>query len=336
MTTRIRARWTRTAAFFVLAAGALAVPATPVVAAPAPIKILSVSAENVAPGDKVQVRFRVTNTGSAAETAIVVVGGGLPCRTGCRAEPNLGPGRSRDFSATVVAPAAAPGETTGLNISVAVRLAGQNHFDFKMVYVHGAGATTPGTGTSSPTVDRVTGRVRDADGKNVGGVAVTVRDSAGHEYRTTSGGNGRFTIRSTDAKPILAGSIGVAATKKGYRSAATVVQGAAGGTANVPVTLTALAELTTKASPSVSATPFVADADTPEPKASLDGLAAPGFEPVSDDGSGPLPFVIGGLLMLVGLGALALMVVRRRNTRPEPAQLAATQLLPVHGRGRAG
>ncbi|MFD1370458.1 carboxypeptidase-like regulatory domain-containing protein [Actinoplanes sichuanensis] len=335
MTTSPRARWTRAVALLALAAGTLAVSAAPVAAAPKPISILSVSAENVEPGDTVRVRFRVTNTGSAAETAIVVVGGGLPCRTGCRAEPSLGPGRSKDFTATVVAPPAAPGETTGLNISVAVRLAGQNNFDFKMVYVHGAGASTPGTGTPAAQVDRVTGRVRDADGENVGGVAVTVKDGAGHEYRTTSGPNGRFAIRSTDAAPISAGTIGVVATKKGYRTARATVQGTAGDTATVPVTLTALAELTTKASPSVSATPFVADPDTPAPKASVDALAAPDFDAVSDEGSGPLPFALGGLLVVVGLGVLALVVVRRRNTRPVPAQLAATQLLPIQDRGRS-
>ncbi|WP_433796298.1 carboxypeptidase-like regulatory domain-containing protein [Actinoplanes sp. CA-252034] len=311
MTTRLRARWARAAALLALTGGTLAVAATPAAGAPAPIKILSVSAENVEPGDKVRVRFRVTNTGSAAETAIVVVGAGLKCTTGCRAEPNLGAGKSRDFEATVVAPAAAAGETSGLNISVAVRLGGQNSFDFKMVYVHGSGAGAPET---EKPVDRVTGRVRDAGGKAVGGVALAVRDSEGHEYRTTSEPNGRFTIKSTAAKPISVGSIKVAAAKDGYRTARATVQGAAGDTASVQVTLTALAAPTrTSSSPAAKASPLAA-VDEPEPEKTIIGEAAPNLEKVSDEGSGVLPFVVGGLLVVVGVGALALLVGRRRKT----------------------
>lgn len=80
------------------------------------------------PGETVRVRFRVTNSGSEAETAIVVVGGGPRCTTGCRAEPNLGPGRSQTFDTKLVAPEARPGEITGLNISTGVRLGEQNSF----------------------------------------------------------------------------------------------------------------------------------------------------------------------------------------------------------------
>ena len=80
----------------------LAVAAAPATAAPQTVRILSVSAENVKPGQKVRVQFRVTNNGSGAEKAVVVVGGGLRCTSGCRAEPNLGAGRSQTFDATVV------------------------------------------------------------------------------------------------------------------------------------------------------------------------------------------------------------------------------------------
>ncbi|MEU8660575.1 carboxypeptidase-like regulatory domain-containing protein [Actinoplanes philippinensis] len=311
MTTRLRARVARAAALFALFGGVLAGAATPVAAAPAPIRILSVSAENVEPGDTVRVRFRVSNTGSAAGTAIVVVGGGLKCATGCRAEPNLGAGKSRDFEATVVAPDAAPGETTGLNISVAVRLGGQNSYDFAMVYVHGPGASSPG---KDKPVDGISGRVRDAAGKAVGGVAVAVKDSAGHVYEATSDRKGRFSIKSTGARPIAAGSIKVAASKDGYRAASTTVQGTAGAAATVQVTLTALVTPTKKsASPRASASPLAAAADDPEPTVTIAGAAGPDLKAVSDEGSGPLPFVAGGVLVVAGIGALALLLNRRRQ-----------------------
>jgi hypothetical protein len=104
----------------------------------------------------------------------------------CNAPPVPGgAGRSQDFEAALVAPKVSSGETSGRNISVAVRLGGQNSFDHKMVYVHGAGASTPGADKPSSGVDRVSGRVRDTGGKAIGGVALTVRDSAGHQCRTT-------------------------------------------------------------------------------------------------------------------------------------------------------
>ncbi|WP_328470788.1 carboxypeptidase-like regulatory domain-containing protein [Actinoplanes sp. NBC_00393] len=308
--TRLRARWARAAALVALLGGTLVVAAAPVAGAPTPIRILSVSAENVEPGDKVRVQFRVTNTGQGAETAVVVVGGGLDCATGCRAEPNLRPGQSQDFGATLVAPKVAAGETSGRNISVAVRLGGQNSYDHKMVYVHGSGTSTPGTDKPSPGVKQVSGRVRDTGGKAIGGVAITMRDSAGHEYRATSNQDGRFSIKSRAGKPIAAGAIKVVAVKDGYRTARTTVQGTAGDAAKAQLTLNAVA-VPVKTSPSPVS---VVDA-VPEPETSVAAGAPPDLEAVSGESSNSLPFaVLGGSLVAVGVGALALMMIRRRRT----------------------
>ncbi|MEV0719514.1 carboxypeptidase regulatory-like domain-containing protein [Asanoa sp. NPDC050611] len=295
--------------------------AAPAVGAPAPVSILSVSAENVKPGDKVRVQFRVTNTGSKAETAVVVVGGGLQCTSGCRVEPNLKPGKSQDFQATVVAPQVNAGETLGLNISVGVRLGGQNSYDFKMVTIHGSGAPQAGADKPPSGVDGVSGLVRDASGKAVAGVTVTVRDSAGHEYRATSNQSGRFSIKSGAGKTIAAGRITVIAAMDGYRTKRVTVQGSAGRTASVRLTLATVAAPTTSPSPTA---PAPVD-EAPEPETSV--AAAPAFEAVSDEGGGSLPYVLGGLLVAAGVGALALMVIRRRITPATPAPDAATQLM---------
>ncbi|RAO45206.1 hypothetical protein GAR06_03397 [Micromonospora saelicesensis] len=337
MTTRLRARWARAAALIALAGGTLAVSATPVAGAPAPISILSVSAENVKPGDKVRVQFRVTNNGSKAETAIVVVSGGLQCTTGCRVEPNLKSGQSQDFQATLVAPQVSAGEISGRNISVAVRLGGQNSFDYKMVYVFGPGTSLPGGGAPQPGADKpssevegVSGQVRDTSGKGIGGVALTVRDSAGHEYRTTSDRSGRFSIKSGAGKTIAKGPITIVAALDGYRTTRTTVQGRAGDIASVRLTLAAVAApATTPPSPTATA---AADGN-PEPETSVVAAAPPALEPVSNEGSGSLPYILGGLLVAAGLGTLALMVNRRRNTPDKRAPHAATQLTAPAGAG---
>jgi hypothetical protein len=312
VTTPVRTRWARAVVLIALTSGMAAVSATPSMAAPAPIRILSVSAENVEPGDTVRVKFRVTNTGSATEAAIVVVGGGLKCATGCRAEPSLKAGQSKNLEATVVAPAASPGEISGLNISVAVRLGGQNSYDFTMVYVHGSGASSPGTSApAAEKVDGVSGRVRDADGKAVSGVALTIRDSAGHEYRATSDRSGRFSIKGTAAEPIAEGTITVVAARDGYRTERTTVRGRAGATATVRVTLEAVAAPTTT-TPSPDSSPTVDD-EASEPVTKIVAAQPPDLETVSDEGVSPVFPMLGGLLVVAGLGVLALMVIRRRG-----------------------
>lgn len=325
MATRLRARGARAAALIVLIATALALPAVPVAGAPAPISILSVSAENVKPGDTVRLRVRVTNTGNRTETAIVVIGGGLRCATGCRAEPSLKPGQSFDLEATLVAPTVSPNVTTGLNISAAVRLGEQNSFDHKMVYVHGPATSSPDAEEPSTDVVRVAGRVRDSDGKAIGGAALTVRDSAGHEYRTTSDRSGRFSIKSSAGKPIAAGPITIIVALDGYRTTRATVTGTAGDTASTLVTLAAVAP-PTKTPPSpeaaASSTPAADEASAPE---TSDAAAVPALKAVSDEGSSSLLFTILGGLLIAG-GALALMIRRRRapNESVPPAKTPST------------
>ncbi|MFD0200296.1 MULTISPECIES: carboxypeptidase-like regulatory domain-containing protein [Saccharothrix] len=260
----------------------------------------------------------------------MVVGGGLKCTAGCRVEPNLKPGQSQDFQATVVAPEVSAGETLGVNISVAVRLGGQNSADYRMVYIHGAGATQPDADKPpsdvdkpSPGVDGVSGWVRDPSGKAIGGVALTVQDSAGHEYRTTSDDSGRFSIKSGAGKPIAEGRITVDAALDGYRATRTTVRGSAGATATVELTLAAVAA-PSETLPSPTAT--TAADETPESEISAAAAPPPALEAGSDEGSGSLPFILGSLLVAAGLGAVALIVHRRRNTPVGPAALAATQL----------
>ncbi|MEV4270053.1 carboxypeptidase-like regulatory domain-containing protein [Micromonospora aurantiaca (nom. illeg.)] len=321
MTTRSRVRLARAAALVALAGGtlAVAVAAAPATAAPETVSILSVSAENVKPRETVRVQFRVTNDGRRAETAIVVVGGGLRCATGCRAEPNLRPGQSRTFDATLVAPDARPGETTGLNISVGVRLAGQNSYAYKMVYVHGPGASPSGEAEPAAGVRGVSGRVGDADEKAIGGADLTIRDSAGHEYRTTSDRSGRFSITSRAGRTIAEGSITVRATMDGYRTARATVRGRAGDVATVRLTLSAVpAPTTTSPSPTAEASPLAEAADDGAPAAAPPTLTATG-----DEGGSTSMFLLGGLLVAAGLGALALVMVRRRSAPGAEAEAAA-------------
>ncbi|MGW4944022.1 carboxypeptidase-like regulatory domain-containing protein [Actinoplanes sp. NPDC004185] len=311
--TSSRVRLLRAAAPVALAGAMLAGHAAPAAAAPPAIRILSVSPESVPSGGTVRVRFQATNNNQRTEKVFVAVSGGLRCTTGCAAAPDLGPRQSRTFEATVVAPKVGPGEESGRNLAVSVRIGAQTAFDHQLIIVRG------GNKPSSSAVSRVSGRVRDAGGKAIRDASLTVRDSAGHEYRTTSDGKGRFSIRASDSTPIAVGPVTVVAGKDGYRTARATVPGTARG-ATVRLILTALPTPTrTSPSPTTPATTPAA-AEEPAPKAGLAGVVpSAGARTAGDNGSGSLMFtLLGGLLVAAGLGTLVLMVVRRRKHPAEP------------------
>jgi hypothetical protein len=284
----------------------LAVSATPVVAAPPAIRILSVSSEQVKSGGSVRVRFQATNNNQRAATVFVAVSGGLRCTAGCSATKNLKPGQSQTFNATLVAPKVGPNEQSGRNLAVSVRIGTQTAFDHKMILVGGS-VDKPSTGVS-----RLSGRVRDAGGKAVRGVTVTVQDSAGRDYRTVSGGSGSFSIRSSDSRPIAAGTITVVAAKDGYRTARATVRGTNGRSATVRLTLAAVAA---KKSPAPTAESSPAVAEEPTTEASFAAAGPASTKSANESGSGLLMFtILGGLLIAAGLGMLMLMLIRRRST----------------------
>ncbi|GAA3925513.1 carboxypeptidase-like regulatory domain-containing protein [Actinoplanes auranticolor] len=322
MTTRSRAWLVGVAAALALSltGATLAVSATPAAAAPPAIRILSVSSDSVKSGGSVTVLFEATNNSRRTEKVFVAVSGGLRCTAGCSAAPDLGPGRSRTFDARLLAPKVGPGEETGLNLAVSVRVGTQTAFDHQMIIVRGGNQP-------APTVRRVSGRVRDADGRAVTGAALTVRDSAGHDYRTASDGKGRFSVKASDSRPIAAGPITVVARKAGYRTARATVQGTDGGT-TVRLTLAAVATPSrTKPSPTAVASTAAA-AEEPVTRESLVEAAPVTARTAQNEGSGSLLFtLLGGLLVAAGLGTLALMLIRRRTSRGVAD--APTAVLPI-------
>ena len=319
MQTRLRARWGRAAAVIALAGATPLVSAAPVAAAPPAIRIESVSSDTVKSGGSVRVRFRATNNERGNARVFVAVSGGLRCTAGCSAVRDMGPGRSETFEATVVAPKVNAGEESGRNLAVSVRVGRQTAFDHKMIIVRGANE-------APSTVPKISGRVRGAGGEGIGGATLTVRDSAGHEYRTTSDRGGRFSIKSSGSRPIAAGPITVVARKDGYRTARATVQGAAGGATTVRLTLAAVATpaTTPPSSTAVASSPAVAEEPATQESSAGPAAPAPLSTSADDEGSGPLLFtLLGGSLIAAGVGALVLMLIRRRTSRDTTVPVAA-------------
>ncbi|WP_250036711.1 carboxypeptidase-like regulatory domain-containing protein [Paractinoplanes maris] len=336
--TTFRIQPARVVASMAVIGAAMAMSPAPAAAASPAIRILSVSSETVASGGTVRVRFQATNNNQRTEKVFVAVSGGLRCTAGCSAAQDIGPGRSRTFEATVVAPAVSAGEESGRNLAVSVRINAETAFDHQMIIVSGARKR-------SSAVSRISGRIRDADGRAIRGAAVTARDSAGHEHRAATDRGGRFSIRSSDSRPIAAGPVTVVAAKDGYRTARATVRGTAGDAATVRLTLAPVAVAVAPTTPP-SPTAAVSPAETGQPATASFAAAAPPAttKTAGDAGSSLLLFtLLGGCLIAAGLGALALVVIRRRSSHrpgilvthsgPNPASAptagAPTSVLPT-------
>jgi hypothetical protein len=72
--------------------------------------------------------------------------------------------------------------------------------------------------------------------------------------------------------------------------------------------------------PGAAASSLAPADEVAEPATSVAAAVPPDFEAVSDEGSTSLLFtLLGGLLVAVGVGALVLVLIRRRNPYAGPA-----------------
>jgi Carboxypeptidase regulatory-like domain len=171
------------------------------------------------------------------------------------------------------------------------------------------------TATQAPnTVAQVTGTVKDTDtGQPVAGAVVGLQDSASppHTYSYTTDAQGRYVFRGTSANPIAPGIIAVDAVKDGYKSATKNATVQAGQSFNFsPISLQSTATPTPGPSATDPGTAASTGTDT------SGAAAAPATNDVAkNSGSGfsTLLIVLGAVLVLLGIGAIVFILIRRRR-----------------------
>src|SRR6266511_1677133 len=173
--------------------------------------------------------------------------------------------------------------------------------------------------TQAPTsVTQVSGTVKDiGTGQPIPGATVGLQDSAGHNFSTTTDNFGRVTFKSTQANPIAPGTLAIEAVKDGYKAVTKNANVQAGQSYNFQTL-----SLEATATPTVSA-PAVADPSQPVPDSAL---PQPGTTNASGKGGGSgfstILIVAGALLVLLGIGAIVFILVRRRrDDGEEPDEL---------------
>ena len=281
------------------------------------MQITSLSSGDIPSGGKTTLKFKITNknlaTPGAGESATVVVNAdGMTCSGDCNFDDTVPPTTtSRIYTATLTAGAVAAGETKSLTVQISATIGSESGGASRSITVRGA--------DKPEVVRQVSGRVKDQDGKAVAGAAVALQDSQSHRYNTTSGGDGGYSFTSSDSNPISVGSLLVGANKNGYEITSVNAQGVAGKSVNVPLTIKLKVAATSAApspSTSISTTPTEEATDEETAPATDDQTAAALDQtPTSgkDEGSSTLYLVLGGLLVAAGIGAIVLVLMRRKS-----------------------
>ncbi|MBO3744095.1 carboxypeptidase regulatory-like domain-containing protein [Actinoplanes sp. NEAU-H7] len=319
MTTHLRARTAQAGAFLALAAGLVAGVQSPALADPPEIQI-QLSNTEVDSGSTVTMQYTVRNPGGEdqqGDNRASIKVSGMSCSGQCSPSGQpIQPDATANFNATLTAPTVSAGQQRSVTVTVTVDLNGERGTASETITVNGPAAPT--------TVRQVSGRIKDDGGARVSGVQVAIQDSAGHSYSTTTDGGGGYAFSSSDAKPIAAGPITVGAAKDGYESTTVRVEGTAGRTVNVPLTIKKVAAETTSPTPAASTSTSAAPEEEiteEEPNQTTAPLADQGLDNTSstqeDGGSNWLLIIMGVLLVAAGIGAMVLVWMRRKNANDE-------------------
>lgn len=326
MITHLRARALQAGAFLALIGGVLLVAPSAASAAD-PTVTLTGAPASMPSGGQINMNYKITDSTTPPPTApikadVVISASGTKRCDGCGSKS---PTLPADGSFSVTAPDVAAGEKVTIQVEVSATTTGEG----------GGTATASKTitvvGPDKPqTVSRVSGRVKDQEGKAVSGALVGLQDSKGQQFQTTTNGDGRYSFISSDAKPIATGSLFVGVAKDGYITTSVKAQGAAGKSVNVPLTIKSSATPSPSNSPSptpsASAAPVDEATDEASEPATENSAAVLDAAPKSgtDKDSGSMLYIIlGGLLVAAGIGAIVLVIMRRKSNEDAEESSAA-------------
>jgi hypothetical protein len=163
----------------------------------------------------------------------------------------------------------------------------------------------------SQTVPSVTGTVENLfDVKPIANATVFLNDSANNTWQQGTDKDGKFTITGTADKPIMPGALGIIVKKSGYADLPKSAIAQAGQVLTLDLRMSpASPTAPVSSAPSDTGAATTAGATVGDTGGQGDNTAAGGGA-----GSGGFSWtliIIGGLLVLLGIGAIVLLFVRR-------------------------
>ncbi|HEX2774842.1 MAG TPA: carboxypeptidase-like regulatory domain-containing protein [Micromonosporaceae bacterium] len=307
-----------------LVAGALvAVPASPATAAPPDVEITSLSSGTLTSGQRATVTFKVTNTNAkppGSDTANIKVTssfGELTCEGQCDFSDQIPREGDQQFTATLLAGNVPPGETRSGKIEIRAEINGEASTTQRDMSVRGPQPQQP---QQPQTVKEISGRVTDIrTGEGVPGAIVAISDSGDHRYDTITDDSGRYRFAGSAEKPITPGEILIGAQKDDVRVTKTITVGAGKSMTDYRLALRMSAPAPT-ASPSQNAAPSTEPTLATADPADSGAAAAPETAATGEDSGGfgsLLLILLGGLLIALGVGAIVLLWLRRKDSDGE-------------------
>jgi Carboxypeptidase regulatory-like domain len=299
-----------------LVGGGLAITAAPALADNPAVQITALSPTTLGPGQSTTLQYQITNRpGNDEDVDITVSANGLTCNGDCGTDDLTiqfanGP---RQFTATLRAPTnLAPGSNQRVTVTVRAVAGGQD--DSKSAQVTLRGPDAP------QTIRSISGKVVNiTNGKGIADAVVALNDGD-HRYNTQADNDGDFKFTSSDSSPISPGRILIAAAKEGFNNNQ-ISTDVAPGQAKSGLKLTLKSTASASPSPTSSASsPADEEAteeatDAPSTEGSIDPAAA-GNNSDSGGGGGLFSWVLiilGGLLVALGVGAIVLLMIRRKD-----------------------
>jgi hypothetical protein len=292
-----------------MAAAGLIGVASPAFAAPPTVTITDLSSGNIAQGDApATLKFSVTNAASApTQIEITSTVEGLIVKRGsstcpCTFTESFA---SKDYSVTLtVAPGVIPpgqSRTGDVNIKATSNPgtpAAEVGTAHQAIIARGPNAIS--------SVPEVSGEVVNVfDATPVPSAVVYMQDSAGKNFETGTDKQGKFKFTSTADKPIAAGALALRVEKDGWETSEKPIVAAPGQPVAAHLTLRPLNVSPSAALPGASPTGDV----TPIDGGGL-GTSSPNEK---EGGISWLLIVVGAVLVLLGIGAIALLFLRRRD-----------------------
>jgi hypothetical protein len=175
----------------------------------------------------------------------------------------------------------------------------------------------PPTSAAPSTVPQVKGTVRDVKtGANLSGATVSMQDSAGHTCQAGTNNSGAFSFTSCAGSPIATGTLAVIVTKDGYAQKNSTADGVAGRAVTLAIVLGVTAASASASSQpsddgSVAALPTLANSGSVQAVQTAVGAGGG----TGGSGFSKMLILVGVVLVLLGLGAIALILWRRRSDR---------------------
>jgi hypothetical protein len=340
VSTHRRAWFIRAGVVVLLAGAGLLGVAAPALAANPDVSISSLSSGSLNAGDSATLKFKVKNNNPADTSFVITVtfpgfsGSDVSCQGQCNLTQSIAGMASVDFTATVKAGNVPSGQTKSGSIHITAKASTGPDTDS----VDNPLTITGPTQTQAATVPEVSGTVVNVfDGTPIEAAQVSMQDSATptpHTYTTGTDKTGVFKFTGSASTPIVAGVISFTVEKSGLQPFPGATKTAVGGQALTNVRL-AVAPLNS-AGPSQSA---VVQQPSAGNSATLPNDQPSGRDIVGGQSSGGglswILIAIGGVLVLLGIGAIVLLLVRRNGNNEDGGEDGENRNGP-RGGGRGG